>query len=86
MPIHDGLICIAFRPYEKIHISKSIAPRVMGFGHSIDMDDPKVDLKGRGQRSPGQKTGFQGFFAISLTSDPKVQGHMGQGQRSHGSN
>ncbi len=27
---------------------------------------------------------FQGFFAISLTFDLKVKGHMARGQRSHG--
>ena len=34
-----------------IHISKSIARRIMKFGHIMDVDEPKVDLEGQGHRS-----------------------------------
>ncbi len=30
---------------------ESIAPRVMKFGQSMDIGDPKVDLTGQGQKS-----------------------------------
>ncbi len=30
---------------------KSIVPRGVRFGQSMDVDDPKVDLKGQGDRS-----------------------------------
>ncbi len=43
-----------------IHISKSITSRVMKIGQGMDVDHPKVDLKGQG--SPGQRKLFQVSF------------------------
>ena len=43
----------------KIHISGTIAPRAIIFGQSMDVDDPKVDLEDRGQRSRSRVTGVQ---------------------------
>ncbi len=44
-----------------IHISQNIVPRVMKFGHCMDVDDAWVDLEGQGQRSrsPGKKSNFR---------------------------
>ncbi len=39
-----------------IHISQSIAHRDMKFGHSMEVDDPKVDLRGQGHRSKSNVT------------------------------
>ncbi len=58
--MHGGLLCIALRlsvcdwteiHWTIIHISKSIASRVMKFGQGMDVDDSKVDLEGQGHRS-----------------------------------
>ena len=35
---------------EKIHISKSIQPRVMKFSQGMNANDPKADLKGQGHQ------------------------------------
>ena len=54
MPIHGDLICISFCDQNyctKIHISKSLVLRVMIFGQSMDVDDPKVDHGSQGHRS-----------------------------------
>ena len=51
---------------EKINISRSIAPRVMEFGHSMKVVDPKFDIKGQGHRSKVKvirsKTGITGII------------------------
>ncbi len=33
--------------FTKIHISNCLAPRVMKFGESMGVDNPKVDLEGQ---------------------------------------
>ncbi len=82
MPMYGGLICIAFRLYVR-HATKStrkkgIAPRVIGFGHSMDVDDPKGDLKGQGHQVT--KRDFNDCLQFL-----KVKGRIVQDQRSHGS-
>ena len=56
MHMHGGLICITLcmsdvRDWTIIHISGTIAPRVIKFGRNMDIDDSKVDFKGQGHRS-----------------------------------
>ncbi len=53
--MHGGLICITFClnvcDWTKIHISGTIAPRVIKFGQNMNMDDSKVHPKGQGHSS-----------------------------------
>ncbi len=55
MRMHGGLIYIAFCMsvcnWTKIHISRTIAPRVMKFGLNMDVDELKVDPEGQCHRS-----------------------------------
>ena len=59
----------------------------MKFCQKIDVDDHKVDLEGQGQRSrsPGQKKRYFRSHLTILQVIFEVKGHVGQGQRSHGS-
>ena len=61
----------------------------MKFGQNMDVDDPNVDLKGQGHRSKvkvsrSKKHDFRSH-STTLQALFEVKGHMGQGQRSHGS-
>ena len=64
-----------------IHISES----VMKLDQNMDVDDPKVDLKGQGRQV--KKMWICDFIShlTILHVMLEVKGHMGQGQRSHGS-
>ncbi len=79
---------------EKIHISKSIQPRIMKFCQDMNVNDPKVDIKGQGQGHQVQKCDLsligqsfescsqsQGFpWSRSKLMWIKVNGHLAQGQ------
>ncbi len=56
----------------------------MKFGQIMDVDDPKVDPEGQGQRSRsvGQKRDLRPYL-ICLQVLLEVKDHLGQGQRSH---
>ena len=61
----------------------------MKFGQHVDVDDPKVDLEGQGRRSKvkvtrSKKRSFRSHLT-TLKVIFEAKGHMGQGQRSHGS-
>ena len=75
-------VCIK-KSLEKNHISKSIEPRVMKFGHDL-----LVYLEGQGQRprSPGQKRDFLALDYHCTTGNMvKFKDWLGQGQRPAGS-
>ena len=63
----------------------------MKFGQNMDLDDPNVDLEGQGHRSKVKGQGHQvkkHYFrshSTTLQAIYEVKGHMGHGQRSHGS-
>ncbi len=50
----------------------------------MDVDDPKVYLEGQGQGHEVQKRYFRSH-STTLQVLFEVNGHIGQGQRSHGS-
>ena len=61
----------------------------MKFGQNMDVDDPNVDLEGQGHRSKvkvtrSKKHDFRSHLP-TLQAIFEVKGHMGQGQRLHGS-
>ncbi len=79
-----------------IHISKSIAPRVMRFGQGMGVGDPEVDLKGQDHGSKVKVTRLKNMIPVSIdifigqcikvkVTWVEVKGHLGQGQRSLGS-
>ncbi len=51
----------------------------------MDIDDPKVFLEGQGHRSKVKVTRSKNVILTILQVIFEVKGHMGQGQRSHGS-
>ncbi len=61
----------------------------MEFGQNMDVDDPNVDLEGQGHRSKVKITRSKKHdlrsHSTTLQALFEVKGHMGQGQRSHGS-
>ncbi len=64
--MHDGLICITFcmsvtlpKSLEKSHISGTVGLSVTKFSQGMDVDDPKVDLEGKGHRSKVKVTSFK---------------------------
>ena len=62
---------------------------VTRFGQDIDVDNPKVGLTGQGHRSKVKVTRSNKLYLrprlTVLHVILEVKGHMGQGQRSHGS-
>ncbi len=64
----------------KNHMSATVQLRVMKFGQNIDVDDPKEDLERQSHRSVVKVT-RSNIISVILED----QGHMGQGQKGHGS-
>ena len=61
----------------------------MKFGQNMEVDDPNVDLEGQGHRSKVKVTRSKEHDVRSHSTTLQaiffVKGHMGQGQKSHGS-
>ncbi len=57
-----------------IHILKSIASRVLTFGRSMDVNDPKHDLDGQGGRSKVKVTGV--VYRWGLYPPLEIHGNM----------
>ena len=57
----------------------------MKFRQNMDENGPKVDLEGQGHRSKAKVTRLKERYFRSHLTFFEVKGHMGQGQKSHGS-